>query len=96
MRLCRLPRGAGADLAQLRRFDVRRHAPIRPPCLFARPPLAGARAYLLTQYKWLAAWVLVLFVMVSILLGPAVDQNNSMDGVYTGIALVVGARRCIL
>ena len=34
---------------------------------------------------------MVLFVMVSVLLGPAVDPNNPTDGVLTGIALVVGS-----
>lgn len=41
--------------------------------------------------KWLALWVLTLFVLVSILLGPAIDPSQPVDGVLTGIALIVGS-----
>ena len=35
--------------------------------------------------------MLALFVMVSILLGPATDSVHPTDGVLTGISFVVGA-----
>ena len=41
--------------------------------------------------KWLTLWVVALFVMVSILLGPATNSTNPSDGVLTGISFVVGA-----
>ena len=51
----------------------------------------GARAYLLTQYKWLSLWVLTLFVLVSVLLGPLTSSEYPLDGVYTGFSFVIGA-----
>lgn len=35
--------------------------------------------------------MLILFGMVSVLLGPATNHDQPLDGVYTGIALLVGA-----
>ena len=78
-----------------------------PPALHPRPPVAhcalslppppprpcsdGARAYLLTQYKWLSLWVAILFVLVSVLLGPVTSSEYPIDGLYTGISFVIGA-----
>jgi len=48
----------------------------------------AAKAYLNTQYKWLALWVALLFVVISVTL---VQDNKPLAGVYTAISYAVGS-----
>jgi len=49
----------------------------------------GARAYLLTQYKWLSLWCVAMFLLILLIIG--VPSNNIADGVYTAICFVIGS-----
>jgi len=49
----------------------------------------GARAYLLTQYKWLSLWCVAMFLLILLIIG--VPSNNIADGAYTGICFVIGS-----
>lgn len=49
----------------------------------------GARAYLLTQYKWLSVWGLVMFVLILLVIGL---PTKAMDeGAYTAICFIIGS-----
>ena len=41
--------------------------------------------------KWLSLWVAILFVLISVLLGPMTAKDTPYDGPLTGFAFVVGA-----
>ena len=51
----------------------------------------GARAFLHTQYTWLSLWMLALFALVAVLLGPATSGDHPLDGLWAGLGLVAGA-----
>ena len=54
----------------------------------------GAVDFLITEYKFLAVFVLAIFVAVSCMLINALDRNESpvsLFGLYTGVPLLVGA-----
>jgi H(+)-translocating pyrophosphatase len=51
----------------------------------------GARAYLLTQYKWLTAWVAIVAVGIAVLLGPVSAPDTPLDGLYTAISFIIGS-----
>lgn len=49
----------------------------------------GARAYLLTQYKWLSVWVACMFFVLMLIIG--VPSNSMADGVFTAICFLIGS-----
>mmetsp|Transcript_55967 Transcript_55967/g.113950 ORF Transcript_55967/g.113950 Transcript_55967/m.113950 type:complete len:896 (+) Transcript_55967:118-2805(+) len=48
----------------------------------------GARAFLNTEYKWLSAFVAIMFVVICIMLRK---DDAELDGLYTGISFLIGA-----
>ena len=78
------PRGLRASAAALAHLTSPRRA------LALLLSLAGARAYLLTQYKWLSLWVAVMFVLITLVIGlPA--SGGIIEGFYTALCFIVGS-----
>jgi len=50
----------------------------------------GARAYLLTQYKWLSLWVAVMFVLILLIIGFS-NGRNFGDGALTALCFIIGS-----
>lgn len=52
----------------------------------------GARAYLLTQYKWLSLWCFVMFFLLALVIGlPQGNSGAIRDGFLTAVCFIIGS-----